>query len=197
MKNIFLMLLLSGLLLSCKSVAPKSYYLLESQNSPALSASALATELIGVGPIELVGYLDRPQVTYQRRDDGVELSSHHLWAEPLKQGVARMLAADIIAHAPERAVVYFPWRHDSQPSRSVRVQLQGMVRNDTGLSLQATWVLVGSDGTEAMQYHHFNRQLSLATERDTSMQNVVVTISALLALLAEEINEQLDRTVAN
>ncbi len=107
-------------LASCAVTDPTQYYTLG--QTPARSAESTArasTERrsaagaavgIGVGPVIIPGYLDRSQIVTRRGTDHVELSMFHRWAEPLEDGIARVLAEEIGARVPTERIVMFPWR---------------------------------------------------------------------------------------
>src|SRR5262249_30318055 len=65
---------------------------------------------IGVGPVIVPGYLERAQIVTRSGPDRVKLATFHRWAEPLENGVARILADEIGARVPTDRVVTFPWR---------------------------------------------------------------------------------------
>ena len=51
--------------------------------------------LIGVGPIEIPSYLDRPQIITRMRLHELMLNEHALWAEPLDKALARVIALNL------------------------------------------------------------------------------------------------------
>ena len=65
---------------------------------------------IGVGPVIMPGYLDRVQIVTRTGTDQVEISVFNRWAEPLEDGIARILAEEIGARVPTDRIVMFPWR---------------------------------------------------------------------------------------
>src|SRR5262245_1734462 len=82
----------------CRAVtdATKFYALSSLPPAPGDPApTALSTAGIGVGPVLLPGYLDRPQVATRGGDDELEISMYHRWAEPLERGIAEVLAANL------------------------------------------------------------------------------------------------------
>ncbi|BFM13315.1 hypothetical protein R50072_34680 [Simiduia litorea] len=187
MKTVLLLLLACVVLSACKSVAPKTFYLLGDSQWLAPAPDAAVDVLIGVGPIELAGFLNRPQLVYQHKDGAIQVLTGHVWAEPLEKGVARTLGMKLTAQAPARAFVYFPWRQDSRPQKSVRVQIHNIFRDAEAVGLQATWVVV-TTGTDAeMTYHHFNKQV-VAASNSTGLVN---GLNQLLALLAEDVGKAL------
>ena len=60
--------------------------------------------------VTMPGYLDRNQIVIRTGTDQVEISAFHRWAEPLEDGIARVLAEEIGARVPTERIVIFPWR---------------------------------------------------------------------------------------
>src|SRR5262245_61061596 len=78
--------------------------------SPQGNAAEGGAAGIGVGPVILPGYLARNQIVTRTGTDQVELSMFHQWAEPLEDGISRILAEEISAQVPTERIVTFPWR---------------------------------------------------------------------------------------
>src|SRR5262247_3251000 len=93
------------------SPATKHYVL-----SPVIAAlpdeatSPAAPLVIGVGPVSLPAYLDRPQMVIRPASDRIEINEFEQWGEPLRNGVTRVVAVNIGRLLPETRVVTFPWR---------------------------------------------------------------------------------------
>jgi len=52
---------------------------------------------VGMGPMQIPEYLDRPQIVKRVNDNEVVPSEFHRWAEPLKKMVPRIIAANLSA----------------------------------------------------------------------------------------------------
>src|SRR5262245_22552445 len=81
--------------------------------SPDGAASPAAPLVIGVGPVSLPVYLDRPQMVIRPASDRIEINEFEQWGEPLRNGVTRVVAVNIARLLPETRVVTFPWRSPS------------------------------------------------------------------------------------
>lgn len=104
----------------CASSKPSRYYLL-SALSPAQSAKEDRGVSVGIGPIELPKYLDRPQIVTRGSRNRLYLGEFDRWAEPLEQNFARVLAENLAALLSTDDVLQYPWK------RSVRVDYQVIV----------------------------------------------------------------------
>ena len=95
---------LGGLLLgleACTST-PSRFYVLSSLSASETIAATAATQgpVIGVGPITLPKYLDRPQIVTRAGSNQLALAEFDRWAEPLQDNVARVLAENLAPPHP-------------------------------------------------------------------------------------------------
>jgi uncharacterized lipoprotein YmbA len=130
----------------CASSKPSRYYLL-SALGPTQSAKEDQGVSVGVGPIELPKYLDRPQIVTRGSQNRLYLGEFDRWAEPLEQNFARVLAENLAALLSTDDVVQYPWK------RSARVDYQIIVmvnRFDAAMGgdtvLHARWTVCDGDG---------------------------------------------------
>jgi uncharacterized lipoprotein YmbA len=102
-----------------------------------------------VGPFAIPAYLDRPAIAVRTSGDELQLSGAHHWAEPLKDGVARVVAENLSAMIPTEAVAIFPWR--TPWSVQYRITME-VLRFDGPLAgpvvLSARWRLLDAGGKE-------------------------------------------------
>lgn len=103
-----LLLVLGG----CAGTPSSRFYMLE-----AMSASLAREEVttlapaisIGLGPVTLPAYVDRPQIVTRTSQTTVELAEFDRWAEPLSSNVSRTLTENLAFLLPTDSVVPFPW----------------------------------------------------------------------------------------
>jgi uncharacterized lipoprotein YmbA len=148
-------------LASCAVSDPTRYYTLgltparRAESAPSASpwntAREAGTVSIGVGPVSMPGYLNRSQILTRTGRDQLELGMFHRWAEPLEDGIVRILAEEIGARVPTERIATFPWRGEVARILDYRVVV-GVVRFDgrTGgdVTLDTRWRILGRDGGE-------------------------------------------------
>jgi len=130
--------------------ASPSYYTLTPVEAPA-PAPAQADLVLGVGPVTLPAYLDRPQLVTRAGQDALNLAEFDRWAEPLKEGVPRVLGDNLAALLGTNRVAAFPWgrSHPVQYQIAVDVtRFEGVAGGDVVLG--ARWRVLGSDGAELL-----------------------------------------------
>jgi uncharacterized lipoprotein YmbA len=157
-----LTLLASIALASCAVSDPTQYYTLDQTmagpaetqaraSTPAVSATGAKDIGIGIGPMIMPGYLDRIQIVTRTGTDQVDISVFHRWAEPLEDGMARILANEIGARVPTDRIVIFPWR--GVVAQALRYQVVVAVMRFDGpqggdITLDTRWRILGTDGNE-------------------------------------------------
>ncbi|MGB6223147.1 PqiC family protein [Haloferula sp.] len=177
---------LAALALQLNSCAPsKSYYLLTPEG-PAPSGGGQG---IGVGPVSIAAYLDRPNLVFREGSNRFAIAESHRWAGDLEDNVSSVLAANLGRRLSTGNVRTYPWADDSglryQISVDIR-QLHGTADGDA--FIEAAWRvyslpdrrMVSSkswSGTEALQADGYD-ELAAAESR-------------LLARLAAEIASSL------
>jgi uncharacterized lipoprotein YmbA len=84
---------------ACGSTPESRFYTLEPlaarDPAPADGGGAAEDVVVLVGPVELLQVLDRPQMVTRVGDNEVAVHEYDRWAEPLGQGIARVLAEDL------------------------------------------------------------------------------------------------------
>ena len=140
--------LLAGLVLAlaaCGGKAPTfKYYVLAPVSDPAAPAASTGRVSVGIGPVRLPGYLDRPQIVTRRGADELAFGDLDRWGEALADGVPRTVADSIGALLPSARVALFPWAGPVQYQVLIDVnRFDGPLGGD--LVLDARWRIVGPD----------------------------------------------------
>jgi uncharacterized lipoprotein YmbA len=130
----------------CSGSAQTRFYVLAPAEMAAIAAPALT---VGLGPVGLAGYLDRPQIVTRPAADKIDLGEFDQWGEPLRSGISRVLAEDLARQMPSARIAIFPWRGLDQIRYQVVVdvtRLDGPTGGD--LALEARWRIVDGAGKE-------------------------------------------------
>jgi uncharacterized protein len=130
--------------------APTRFYVLAAVDGPAVSGDRAPS--VGVGPVSLAGYLDRPQIVTRPAADKIDLAEFDQWGEPLRDAIARVLAEDLSRQLPAAKISVFPWRGLEAVRYQVVVDVtrfDGPAGGDT--ALDARWrILDAASGKEAV-----------------------------------------------
>jgi uncharacterized lipoprotein YmbA len=106
---IILTLLLSGCM---RNNGPVQFYLLNADSGVADTVRVPAAgqgPVIGLGPIRIPEYLNRPQMIVAIADNQYRLFENHRWAEPLDQNISLALFKALPRQLGTDRIVRFPW----------------------------------------------------------------------------------------
>jgi uncharacterized protein len=180
--------------MSCQHSPQKNYYYLSAiqpieKNITPISNSNI-TQVIGIGPIELADYLNRLQIIDNQTDNILKMTDNAYWAEPLDKAIPRVLALNLTQLNNTRSFVNFPWRMDSKPQYSLRVQIYELTRKGDAASLNANWELVDNETKNTLIRRHFFQ----TTNAESNTKALAQAYSKLLAELAGEMDQALNQT---
>ena len=88
-------LALAMLLVACATSPPAEHDFTLSVEAPAQPVRAMPELAIAVGAARVPEMYDRPQLVVRASDNRVRLLEQERWAEPLKSGIPRVVAADL------------------------------------------------------------------------------------------------------
>lgn len=141
-------------ILGCGTSQPSHFYLLRAispTSSSDLSEVKPSNLSVGLGPVTLPKYLDRPQIVTQSGTHEVELADFHKWAEPLSENVSHVLTENLSALLSTDRVLQYPWRSSNPLDYQVVVDFWQFDATMGGEAvLVARWSLLGSDGQTAL-----------------------------------------------
>lgn len=180
------------LLTACQQSPQKRYYVLSAYGPATTAATTTNTDqtinsLIGIGPIELADYLKRPNMVRMRTNNTLNLTANDYWAEPLDKGILRILALRLTQYDSSRMIQPFPWRSDSTPSYSLRLQIHELALTDSQAMINATWELVDTTNKQSIKRQHFIRSINAGSSAKTMAE----AYSQLISQLAEVMNNAL------
>jgi len=187
----FPLLLLAGaaLLIGCSSTQPTHFYLVT-----PIAATGAAVETgtetggpaLGVGPLVLAEYLDRPQIVSRITANELKLAEFHQWAEPLKDSILRILTVNLSRLLRSDRIVPFPWKGYDATTLRVMVEITCFERNPGGtLLLEARWTLVDELSRKPVAMRRSIIREPAGADEDYPA--VTIAMSAALAKLAAEI----------
>jgi uncharacterized lipoprotein YmbA len=150
-----LAVLAAGLTLAgCADTPPTRFYTLSPlADAPGGTPPAKLPELtVGVGPITLPPYLDRPQLVTRAGGNRMVLADFDSWVEPLSGMFARVLAENLALLLGTDDVVMLPQRRDVVLDRQVEVDVTRFDVDATGAAvLDARWWVYGRNGEKLLR----------------------------------------------
>lgn len=105
---------------------------------------------IGIGPVQLPEYLNRPEIVTRTSQNQLHLADFHQWAEPLQESFSRVLAENLSILLSTDRVAVFPW--GSTPVEyQVAVEVTRFERQPGGENLLvARWSILRDNGREIL-----------------------------------------------
>ncbi len=181
-------LLVSSLLLcGCASKAPNYYVLHSLQNeAPDVKVTRAENDLtIGVGPVKIPEYLDRPEMATRSTPYSLQFAEFDKWAEPLEKDLARVLAENLSILLSTDRVVVFPWAGSMHVLYQVTVDVEQMEYTPDGKALLvAGWSVFGNDGGKLLA---IKRSRILVSVQSTGFEAIASAQSRAVGDMSREI----------
>ena len=137
---------------ACATPSPAMrYYLLTPVEAGAVPDDRLGDRTVIVGPLQLPGYLDRPQLMVRLPDGELALRELDRWAEPLDAVLVSTLADNLVRLTGSQRIVTFPTvgrvaadqrvtgrviRFEADANGLAVLQVQWSIRDDSGRPLR-------------------------------------------------------------
>ncbi len=186
---------MAAILAACGQTQPSTFYTLstvpEEQGSrDDARSSGLA---LGVGPITLPKYLDRPQVVTRPTATRLNLAEFHRWGEPLDQMLSRTVAQNLAVTLGTDTVFELPRRRMPKLDYQVSIDIIRFDVNNAGQAgLNARWMIYKDDEREPRVVR---RTLTTAPVSNSADYEAVVTaLSRTVETMSKEIAEAVEST---
>lgn len=170
-------LLAAGCTLLAPAADPSRFFVLTALSTASAEGSALA---LGVGPVRVATYLAVSEIQVRTSPTELNRSAVDRWAEPLEEGITRVLAQNLSAELGTREVVLFPWYAEQSPSHQVQVSVRRFELEPDGSGVLEARYEVAALGPRG---GHVIRDIELRQAATGS--DVAASVAALSESLAE------------
>ncbi len=145
------LLALSCILAACAESQPSRFYMLSSL--PPAEASGSGKPLsVGVGPISMPEYLNRPQIVTRESETKLALAEFDRWGEPLGDLFSQVVAANLSSLLKTERVYSLPRRRTASLDYQVDIDIYRFDADQLGLIyLTARWSLYGKGGKKLLK----------------------------------------------
>lgn len=185
-----LLVALAGLGGCFRSTVPDQFYMLRAVDYPVQAQPLAEGPLVGLGPIRIPDYLDRPQIVTAASSQEYLLSEDHRWAERLDENIARVSAQNLARFIPSDRIVPHPWPREPKPDVQVAIAIQEMHVDAGGqVRMSAVWTLRHGQGPA--ESRRFSCRLPAST---TDYARMVEVESQCLARLNRDIATGIQRS---
>ncbi len=147
MKRLISLFVAAATLTGCSVITPSQptqFYVLNTAEASLASGHNIVVPdsfQLGVGPIQIPGYVDRPQIVTLGKGNRLNVADLDHWAEPVQDNVERILVSNISKLISSHQVFSYPATFQPNlESLQVSVEISEMIQTETGLArLVASW----------------------------------------------------------
>ncbi|MEW7998522.1 MAG: PqiC family protein [Candidatus Thiodiazotropha endolucinida] len=149
---LFLALLFSGC--AGTSSQPTRFYRLDGQPGKAETLSLKprpGQQLVGIGPIKLATYLDRPQIVERQTPHRLQLHEFDHWAGSLQENIVQVITDLMRQRLADMHLIAYPWHGTIKPDYEVLLTINRFEREGDRIWLQLRWSLIRSSDNRLME----------------------------------------------
>jgi uncharacterized protein len=182
---IYLIAVMLAALTGCATTPPSRFYILSAVSADTAAQPAGPATAVGVGPVELPKYLDRPQIAVRSGANELLYDETHRWAEALQDNVTTVLAENLARLVPTDSVNVFPWWRTTTIDYQVVAEISRFDADASGnVVLSVNWKLYSEQSREVV-----TQKKTVFTEpaNGTDYTDIVAAQSRALASLSREI----------
>lgn len=155
------LVLLSLVAVGCSNTAPTRFYVLSAMPERAAAEPGKGTA-IGIGPITLPQYLNRPQIVTRIGGNQLNVAEFDQWGGDLNDNITRALAANLSNLLETDRVSLYPWKDEAPIDYQVTIDVLSFEQDVDGSSLlTAYWSIIDPKSGKA-------RLMRRSVYRDTS-----------------------------
>ncbi|KEI71116.1 PqiC family protein [Endozoicomonas elysicola] len=182
----FYFTLLLSLMTGCSVKNPTyhDYTLVAATVSQESRVPSVLPDTLGVFPVNVVGWLDKKNITWS--DGGVRLQTavNDHWGEPLPELLTQAMVQNIRRQVRSSSWVSSgPWVRDKRPEVVAFIDVQSIVVVNRQLQMNVAWSLEGQDRKVITQRE---KVYALLLESGDSTQAYVRTLSQVWGLVAND-----------
>ena len=129
----------AAVLSGCSRSPQVTFYTLGSDSKVAVLNPAKPAPSVSIANVTLPELVDRPQLVERLAGNRVEILETHRWAEPLKNGIARLLAENLGSRLESNLVTVYPQQAPGEPDYRVAVDIRRFESSGNVVSIDAFW----------------------------------------------------------
>lgn len=186
-----LVFLVCALLSGCAPIVPVNYYQLSALEMARIApvTPEAGKMVIGIGPVRLPEYLERPKIVTRVTPNRLQLADSHRWAEPLSENIPRVMGENLSVLLGTDRILLYPW----PSSRTTDYQIIAEVYNfenesDGAARLVVRWSVKGQDGGILLSERRSNYRVPAKSQ---GQEGLVVALNEVLGSFCREIAQEL------
>jgi uncharacterized lipoprotein YmbA len=174
----------------CCRTQTARFYTLNALTEPPPERQAAPTEhgvAVGLGPIRLPEYLDRPQIVTRVSPNEVRFAAYHRWAGPLAGDLSSTLAENLSTLLGTDRIALYPWKSTTPIDCRVEIEVSRFDgKPGDSVLLESQWIVFSEDRKRVL--HTKTSSLSEPVN-GKGYEALVSAQSRALAALGREIAE--------
>ena len=180
---------------------PTEFYLLQPVNASIEEQGVAAGEgvVLGIGPVRVREYLNRPQIVTRTSTSEVRIHDFHYWGEPLSTNFTAILAQNLSILLSTDRILVFPYRSKQEMPLQYQVAVD-VIRFDGELGVEVTllaqYYILEFKENEKKQIVT-KQQIFSKPLADKSFETLVDAMSDLVADLSRDIAEKIKAASAS
>jgi len=187
-----LVLALSGCISIPNSSTPRFYALSSVDENQVSKKFTIPTGVIvGIGPVKIPEYLDRPQIVTRTEDKMLQFAQFDRLGESLDLGLARLIREDLAVMLPGAKLTLYPWNPLMPVKYQVTIEvirLESQLDKDMFFCVQWTVIDVQNSKTLIIKSSDFHKTI---TPRNYS------GLSKALSMACASLSGQIAETLAS
>ena len=182
-----IILLLGAIAAGCGTTPRSNHYLLTSRLEGVPSGTS---PVLGVGPVLIPEYLNRDTLVYRKSSNQLHVNGAERWAEPMQDGISRVIALNLAARLDTNEVQSFPFHAERRPDWGVKLRVLRLDAEDNRARLITEWLIYKPQSGAALQRRLSSLELQLDPQQPLPAQ-LPPAYSELLWRLSGEIASEL------
>lgn len=179
------------LLPGCARSGPVRYYQLSALDGAGTGPviPEAGRMVLGIGPVRLPEYLDRPQMVTRLTPNRLELADSHRWIEPLGENIPRVLGENLSALLGTDRILLHPWPLPRPPDYQLLVEVLHLENESDGAArLVVLWSVKGKEGGMVLPERRSSYRIPAPAR---SPEGMVVALNEALGSFCREVAQAL------
>jgi uncharacterized lipoprotein YmbA len=179
--------------LSSPSTEPRQFALASAPESPSGAPAAqrrMPTTTIGIVPVTVAQYLDRPEIIVRRTSNELQILENDRWAEPVGSTATRALVENLSVLLSQSRVSTTPMRGSQRATYELSLDLTAFEVDEGGAAVLAgDWTLIDPATGAARAGGRLNK--SIAVGREAGGDAIAAAMSRNLVEASQDIAREI------
>ncbi len=184
-------ILLSGFFLGCiGGTSPKSLYYVFSSSQKLSAVHSFTNDYsLGVGPIKIPEFLERPQIVTRQQQNLLQINEFHRWGDSLEAQITNVLVENLSTLLNTPRVITYPWIRPFSPDYQLYIDFRRFDGNpEDSVIMDAIWRVVDTKNNKALLTRHISQ---IVPTHGKGYKPYVIALNAALEKLSQEIANSL------